>query len=77
LEKQIQEYKKEESKLKSDVIITNRHMVKFWLMGLFVVFLGYLSFMSLDIIYLILTAYIISIAMEAIVDIFQKRRIGR
>lgn len=41
------------------------------------VFLGLILFKSLNVLYLILTAYIVSIAMEAVVDMFQRRKLNR
>jgi len=38
-----------------------------------VIFLAYITFQSLNIIYLIFTAYIISLALEAIIDFFQRK----
>lgn len=45
----------------------------FWIVWAIVVYLAYVMFQSLELIYLILTAYILSVAMEAIVDIFAWR----
>ncbi|UFX83380.1 AI-2E family transporter [Candidatus Absconditicoccus praedator] len=50
-----------------------RSILTFWLVGIFVVYLGYVLFDSLDLLYLVLAAFIISIAMEAVIDIFQKK----
>lgn len=44
----------------------------FWLIWIFVLYIAYVLFNSLSLIYLILAAYIISIAMEAIIDLFQR-----
>ncbi len=41
------------------------------------VFLGFILFKSLDVLYLILTAYIVSIAMEAVVDMFERIKLSR
>lgn len=41
------------------------------------VFLGFVFFKSLNVIYLILSAYIISIAMEAVIDMFQRTKLSR
>ncbi len=48
------------------------YMLTFWLIWIFVVYLGYVLFNTQELVYLIIAAFIISIAMEAIVDIFQK-----
>jgi predicted PurR-regulated permease PerM len=47
-------------------------LLKFWLAGVIVFYISYILFQSLNIIYLILTAFIISIAMESIISLFQK-----
>jgi predicted PurR-regulated permease PerM len=59
------------------MMITNRHFIKFWFVGMLMVFLGFILFKSLDVLYLILTAYIVSIAMEAVIDMFQRLKISR
>ncbi|MBP7848322.1 AI-2E family transporter, partial [Patescibacteria group bacterium] len=46
---------------------------KFWLIGAGTALLGYFLFQSLDIIYLILTAFVISIAIENVIRFFQRR----
>ncbi len=56
---------------------SSKSMFKFWFIGLLVVFLWYLLFQSLEIIYLILTAYIISVAMESIISFFEGIRASR
>lgn len=77
LEKQIQTLQAEEKKEKKEVMITNRHFIKFWFIGMIMVFLGYIFFKSLDVLYLILTAYIVSIAMEAVIDMFERFKLNR
>lgn len=77
LEKQIQSLQEEEKKEKKDMMITNRHFIKFWFVGMLMVFLWFILFKSLDVLYLILTAYIVSIAMEAVIDIFQRWKATR
>ncbi len=49
------------------VHVSNPTIVKFWLIGAGIVFLAYIAFQSLEFLYLVLTAYILSIALEAIV----------
>ncbi len=46
---------------------------KFWLIGAGTALLGYFLFQSLDIIYLILTAFVISMAIENVIRFFQRR----
>ena len=77
LEKQIQLLQEEEKKSKKESAITNKHFIKFRFIGMIIAFLGFVLFKSLNVIYLILTAYIVSIAMEAIIDIFEKIKISR
>lgn len=77
LEKQIQSLQEEEKKDRKEMMITNRHFIKFWFIGMLLVFLWYILFKSLDVLYLILTAYIVSIAMEAVVDMFQRIKFKR
>ncbi len=52
------------------VHVSNPTIVKFWLIGAGIVFLAYIAFQSLEFLYLVLTAYILSIALEAIVMYF-------
>ena len=77
IEKKIKELQEIEKLEKKPVLITNRILLKFWFFGLLVVFLGYLVFQSLDVLYLILAAYIVSIAMESVIDWFEKFRLGK
>lgn len=53
--------------------ISTKTIVRFWLLGGLFTFLGYLFVQSLDMIYLIFTALIISVAMEGIIYSFEKR----
>lgn len=59
------------------LVFPGKSMFKFWIIGLLIVFLWYIAFKSLEIIYLILAAYILSVAMEAIIDFFERIRFGR
>jgi predicted PurR-regulated permease PerM len=77
IEKKIKELQEIEKLEKKPVLITNRILLKFWFFGLLVVFLGYLVFQSLDVLYLILAAYIVSIAMESVIDWFEKFNLGK
>lgn len=86
-DKELKELKKIENQLKklkdNDVpqetwlIFSGKSMFKFWIIGLLVVFLWYISFKSLETIYLILAAYILSVAMEAIIDFFERIKFRR
>ena len=52
------------------VNLTTKSALKFWLIGL--VFLWYLFFETLDVLYMILTALIISVSMDGVVWLFEK-----
>ena len=74
LEKKLEEQQKLEKKTTiAPFVITNRMYLKFWAFGVLVVFLGLFVYSSLSIIYLIFMAYIMSLAMEAIIDFFEKK----
>jgi hypothetical protein len=74
LEKRLDEQQKEEKKqVKIPFTFTNRMFLKFWAFGILVIFLGLFVYQSLSILYLIFMAYIISLAIEAIIDFIQKR----
>lgn len=74
LEKKLDEQKKEEKKVTSaPFVITNRMFAKFRIIGILIIFIGLFVYKSLSIIYLIFMAYILSLAMEAIIDFFQKK----
>ena len=73
LEKKLDEQQKQEKKQTTPFVITNRMFAKFRVIGILVIFIGLLVYKSLTIIYLIFMAYIISLAMEAIIDFFQKK----
>jgi len=73
LEQLLEEQKKIHQKETLPVAFTNRMFLKFWIIGVVVIFLGIFVYQSLSIIYLIFMAYVISLAMEAIIDIIQKR----
>lgn len=74
LEKKLEEQQKQEKKqISAPFVVTNRMMVKFWAIGILVIFMGMLIYTSVSIIYLIFMAYIISLAVEAIIDFLQKK----
>jgi hypothetical protein len=74
LEKKLDaEHKQEKKTDRSPFVITNRMFLKFRAIGVLVIFFGLFVYKSLNIIYLIFMAYIISLAIEAIVDFIQKR----
>lgn len=74
LEKQLEEQKNQEQKPKTNpLLISNRMFLKFWAFWILVLFFWFFIYKSLDIIYLIFMAYIVSLAIEAIIDFLQKR----
>lgn len=76
METKLHELEKKETVIKEGTF-TTKHMLKFRWAWLLVVFIWYLTFKSLNIIYLILTAYIISLAVDAIIEFFQRKRLWR
>jgi len=77
LEDEIKELQESQKKQKKDFHITNRDMIKFWFFAMVMTFLWYVFFSSLDILYLILAAYIVSIAIEAVVILFERYHLSR
>ncbi|MFA6255999.1 MAG: AI-2E family transporter [Candidatus Absconditabacterales bacterium] len=78
LEKKLEEQQKQEKKIaKAPFVVTNRMFLKFWAFGILIIFIGLFVYQSLSIIYLIFMAYILSLAIEAIIDFFQKRIVYR
>jgi len=76
LEKQIESLKAKENDKKpgiSNFVLDNMAFLRFWFCALVIVAIAYFAFQSLEILYLILTAYIVSLAIEAIIGFFQKR----
>ncbi len=73
LEKKIDAQHRSEKKTTIPFVLTNRMFLKFWIIGILVIFIWLFVYKSLSIIYLIFMAYIISLAMEAIIDFFQKK----
>lgn len=52
---------------------SNKKMIKFWVFWLLIALVGYFSFKVLNIIFLVISAYIVSIIMESFISWFQKR----
>lgn len=74
LEQKLDEQKKQEKKIeKAPFVFTNRMIFKFWAIGVVIIFLWLFVYKSLSILYLIFMAYVISLAIEAIIDFIQKR----
>ncbi len=73
LEKKLDEQKKQEKTSVAPFVFTNRMFMKFWIFGILIIFIWLLVYKSLNIIYLIFMAYVISLAMEAIIDFFHKK----
>jgi len=67
IEQMIDEQKEEQKKIQAPIVITNRMFLKFWVIGILIVLLGFFVYQSLSIIYLICIAFILSIVMEAII----------
>ena len=76
LEKRIEEMQWREKK-SGGIVLDQRSFFKFWITGVLILFLAYIAFQSLEVIYLILAAYILSLAVEAIIDFFEKRMHSR
>lgn len=72
LEKQLEKQKKEVDKTVAPFVFTNRMFIKFRAFGMIIIFIGLFVYKSLGIIYLIFMAYVISLAVEAIIDFLQK-----
>ncbi len=53
-------------------VLTASQMTLFWVIGVFIVYAWYLAFQSLDLLYLILAAVLISVAMESLIVVGQK-----
>ncbi|MCX6824896.1 MAG: AI-2E family transporter [candidate division SR1 bacterium] len=74
LEKKIDEQQKQDKKPNmKPFVFTNRMFVKFWGLGILIVFLGLFVYQSLSIIYLIFMAYIVALAIEAIIGLIQQK----
>lgn len=73
LEKKLEAQKKQEKTTIAPFVFTNRMFVKFRGFGVLIIFLWLFIYKSLDIIYLIFMAYIISLAIEAIIDFLQAK----
>lgn len=52
-------------------------IIKFWLIGLLVVALGYFGYNVLNLLFLIISAYIFSIIVESLVSFFERKKIKR
>jgi hypothetical protein len=48
-------------------------IVRFWVIGALIAYFAYIVFKTLDVVYLILTAYVISMIMDAPIAFFAKR----
>lgn len=64
---ELQEREKKHSQFGSNFIL------KFWILGALVAYFGYILFKTLDIVYLILAAFIISMIMDAPITFFSRR----
>lgn len=77
VEDQLKKLRKSEKGTDNAGFFDWKSMFKFWIIWLLVVFLWYIAFQSLQIIYLIITAYILSVAIEAVIDFFERIRFRR
>jgi predicted PurR-regulated permease PerM len=80
MDAQINNLEKKEKDIPFDHILISKDRsfsLYFRLAGAIIAYLGYLTFQSLSIVYMILTGFIISIAVESIIVIFERLRIGR
>lgn len=78
LEKQIVELQEKEKAVEKAQaswgwMLTNRTSLKFWLIGIVAMFLAYFIFKTIDILFLILTAFIVALAIEWLIEFFEKR----
>lgn len=56
---------------------STRKMIRFWLIGLMIAALWYFSYNVLNWIFLIISAYIVSIIVETLISFFEKKKIKR
>lgn len=78
LEKQIVELQEKEKAVEKAQtswgrILTNRTSLKFWLIGIVAMFLAYFIFKTIDILFLILTAFIVALAIEGVIEFFERK----
>ena len=78
LEKQIVELQEKEKAVEKvqasgGRMLTNRTSLKFWLIGIIAMFLAYFIFKTIDILFLILTAFIVALAIEGMIEFFEKK----
>lgn len=78
LEKQIVDLQEREKTIEKAQIswgrmLTNRTSLKFWLIGILAMFLAYFIFKTIDILFLILTAFIVALAIEGMIEFFEKK----
>lgn len=60
-------------KTKQDFTIWVQNYFMFWIVWWIIIYVWYLFYQTLSLLYLVFAAYIISIAMESIIDIFQSK----
>ncbi len=78
LEKQIVELQEKEKAVEKAQaswgwMLTNRTSLKFWLIGIVAMFLAYFIFKTIDILFLILTAFIVALAIEGVIEFFERK----
>ncbi len=72
-QKMAAQQKKERNTDSMPFALTNRTFIKFWWFGILIIFVWLFVYKSLNVLYLIFMAYIISLAMEAIIDFLQQK----
>jgi len=66
--------KRDEKKGNEEIVrFSTKSIIKFWFLWLVFVFIGYLFFKTLDVVYMILTALIISVSMEGVILAIQHK----
>jgi predicted PurR-regulated permease PerM len=73
LEKKLESLQNKEKKTINNVVFDQKYFLKFWITGVVILLVAYIFFQSLQIIYLIMAAYIMSVAIEAVIEFFEKR----
>ena len=63
---------KESEVAKSHTLLHPKGMLHFWIMGAVITYVSYIAFQTLDIIYLIASAFVISMIMDAPIVFFSK-----
>jgi len=62
----------ESASARSHTLLHTQGMIRFWIIGAFIAYCAYIAFNTLNVIYLILAAFVISMILEAPVTFFRK-----